>query len=74
MQLEVVVKKSQYKKCARCWNRRKEVGENKYFPDLCERCWNVVADIELESTEKAMPECKKCGEKHWTFQKCKDAE
>jgi isoleucyl-tRNA synthetase len=45
--MKITVEKSQYKKCVRCRNHRKEVGENEYFPDLCQRCWNVVADMEL---------------------------
>jgi isoleucyl-tRNA synthetase len=36
------VTKTAYKKCARCWRYRPEVGESAAHPDLCERCEKVV--------------------------------
>jgi len=35
---------SGYEICGRCRLKRPEVGHNKYFPDLCQRCWNVIID------------------------------
>jgi isoleucyl-tRNA synthetase len=29
-------------KCPRCWNYSETVGNNKEFPELCERCYNVM--------------------------------
>ena len=39
------VTKTAYKKCARCWRYRPEVGESAAHPDLCDRCENVVARV-----------------------------
>jgi isoleucyl-tRNA synthetase len=36
------VKKTSYKKCARCWRHRPTVGASKAHPDLCDRCESVV--------------------------------
>jgi isoleucyl-tRNA synthetase len=36
--LEVLVRGSQYKKCARCWHHTNDVGGNPDHPDLCGRC------------------------------------
>ncbi len=42
--LKISIRKTQYKKCERCWQRRPEVGtlEN---PELCYRCLEVVKEI-----------------------------
>lgn len=41
--LLVQIEKSEAPKCARCWQRRLDVGENKAHPELCGRCVvNVV--------------------------------
>lgn len=34
----VNVEEAEGKKCLRCWNRRKSVGKNPQYPDICERC------------------------------------
>ncbi|MFZ3375365.1 MAG: isoleucine--tRNA ligase [Chthoniobacterales bacterium] len=39
------VTKTGYKKCARCWRYRPEVGESAAHPDLCDRCEKVVARV-----------------------------
>jgi len=39
---EVKIEKARGKKCLRCWNWRKDVGKNKEFPDICERCAKVL--------------------------------
>lgn len=36
--LAIVVKASEHQKCARCWHRRADVGQNKEHPELCLRC------------------------------------
>ena len=41
--LNIIVKKSQYKKCIRCWNYRDTVGVNKNHPEICERCAKSVS-------------------------------
>ena len=36
--LRVVVKKSPYHKCVRCWHYREDVGSHKGHEELCGRC------------------------------------
>jgi isoleucyl-tRNA synthetase len=36
--LRVEVQASLAPKCARCWHRREDVGQNKEHPEICERC------------------------------------
>ncbi|KTC89076.1 isoleucine--tRNA ligase [Legionella cincinnatiensis] len=36
--ISIAVAASQYEKCARCWHRRSDVGQNEHHPDLCLRC------------------------------------
>src|SRR5207248_9755565 len=36
------VEKTAFAKCARCWRHRAYVGTSKTYPDLCDRCENVV--------------------------------
>ena len=38
----IIVKKSEGKKCERCWMYLKSVGKNSKHPTLCERCVSVV--------------------------------
>ena len=40
--LEVGTEKAEGRKCQRCWNFSKKVGEKKDAPDLCERCYDVI--------------------------------
>ncbi|MDD5195481.1 MAG: isoleucine--tRNA ligase [Candidatus Omnitrophica bacterium] len=37
-QYKIVINKASGQKCLRCWNRKDEVGNNKEFPQLCNRC------------------------------------
>jgi len=39
----VEVTASVFAKCARCWNRRADVGGDKAHPDVCGRCAGVLA-------------------------------
>ncbi|MCX7703130.1 MAG: class I tRNA ligase family protein, partial [Planctomycetota bacterium] len=39
------VKKTENSKCARCWRHLKDVGTEKKYPDLCQRCANVVEGL-----------------------------
>ena len=36
--LEIIVNKSAHKKCERCWHYSEDVGFNKSYIDICERC------------------------------------
>jgi isoleucyl-tRNA synthetase len=36
--------RSDYRKCARCWNRRPSVGQDPDHPELCERCVRAVRE------------------------------
>ncbi len=40
--IKVKVKKSEAKKCERCWRYLESVGQNSSHPDLCDRCASVV--------------------------------
>jgi len=40
--LQVAVRRAAGSKCERCWNYSTQVGQDKYFPSLCERCSPVV--------------------------------
>jgi isoleucyl-tRNA synthetase len=42
--LNFKVIKADGKKCARCWNYSKSVGENKLHPDVCERCLKFMLE------------------------------
>lgn len=39
----IVVNKSLYKKCTRCWHHRQDCGDDKKYLDLCSRCIENVA-------------------------------
>jgi isoleucyl-tRNA synthetase len=41
----VQVKKAEGKKCDRCWNYSKYVGEDHNYPSVCERCSGVLKEI-----------------------------
>ena len=45
--LAILVRKSEYEKCDRCWHHRPEIGQNILHKDLCSRCIeNVTGDGE----------------------------
>jgi len=45
--LAILVRKSEYKKCDRCWHHRPEIGQNILHEELCSRCIeNVTGDGE----------------------------
>jgi len=44
--LEVTVQKADGRKCERCWNYSTHVGENARYPMVCERCTEVLNEIE----------------------------
>jgi isoleucyl-tRNA synthetase len=41
----VLVEKSTYPKCERCWNQRASVGSDPAYPTLCGRCSGVLAQM-----------------------------
>jgi isoleucyl-tRNA synthetase len=43
--IKVQALKAEGKKCARCWNYSVHVGQDKDYPDLCERCAPIVRKI-----------------------------
>jgi len=46
--VKVLVQKSAYQKCVRCWHYREEIGVNPQHPELCGRCVdNVVGAGEV---------------------------
>ena len=42
--LDVIVERTENKKCERCWVYFPEVGKNSEFPDLCVKCINVIKE------------------------------
>lgn len=48
--LSIEVKVAEGQKCARCWNRRIEVGKDEKHPELCRRCVEAIADLQLGGT------------------------
>ncbi|MDT4965504.1 MAG: isoleucyl-tRNA synthetase [Acidobacteriota bacterium] len=44
----VSVERAEGKKCERCWNYSTRVGESQRYPTACERCVEVLAEIERE--------------------------
>ncbi|KTC65771.1 isoleucyl-tRNA synthetase [Legionella adelaidensis] len=46
----IAVKASSYEKCARCWHRIEDVGDNTEFPELCSRC---ISNISAQEEERA---------------------
>ncbi len=45
----VTAQKSSHQKCQRCWNYWPSVGKNEKYPDLCERCAEVVAELRIKN-------------------------
>ena len=41
--LQITVKKSPHQKCQRCWNYWPTVGKDQKYPDLCQRCVQVIS-------------------------------
>jgi isoleucyl-tRNA synthetase len=41
--MAILILKAEGVKCSRCWNWRDSVGKQKDFPELCDRCHEVVA-------------------------------
>jgi isoleucyl-tRNA synthetase len=44
--VRVDVKKADGAKCERCWNYSTQVGEDKAYPTVCERCSAVLKGLE----------------------------
>ena len=41
---EIIVERTNYKKCQRCWGYFSEVGQDIEFPDLCNKCIKVIKE------------------------------
>jgi len=46
--VSVIVEKADGKKCSRCWNFSITVGENKNYPDACQRCQEILKPVKGE--------------------------
>ncbi len=44
-ELQIHITKVKWEKCVRCWNYSTHVGTSKHYPDLCERCENIVQKL-----------------------------
>jgi isoleucyl-tRNA synthetase len=42
---QITADRSPYAKCERCWNYRKSVGESAQHPSLCDRCVQVIEEL-----------------------------
>src|SRR6266481_5022829 len=51
--LRVEVSKAPGQKCERCWNYSEQVGASERYPTVCERCLEVLEEIEQEQTASA---------------------
>jgi isoleucyl-tRNA synthetase len=52
---QIEVSRADGKKCERCWNYSTRVGENARYPTVCERCSEVLVEIEGDgSASKAV--------------------
>lgn len=40
--VSITVKKSEHKKCERCWNFSENIGKNADYPVLCDRCIKIL--------------------------------
>jgi isoleucyl-tRNA synthetase len=47
--LFIKVRVAESSKCERCWNYRKEVGKVDKYPTLCNRCANVIEQVESQN-------------------------
>jgi isoleucyl-tRNA synthetase len=41
--VSIAVTASSYEKCARCWHRRADVGQDLHHPELCLRCVGTIS-------------------------------
>ncbi|CEG56453.1 isoleucine--tRNA ligase [Legionella fallonii] len=46
--VSIAVAASTFEKCARCWHRRSDVGQNKEHPELCLRCVGNISGQDEE--------------------------
>ncbi|HUT86194.1 MAG TPA: isoleucine--tRNA ligase [Elusimicrobiales bacterium] len=42
-ELEIEVRRAEGTKCPRCWQWKTDIGSSEKYPDLCERCANVMS-------------------------------
>ena len=48
VEIQIEIKVSTNQKCARCWQRREDVGVDKTHPELCGRCVTNVTTADGE--------------------------
>ncbi|TAL62572.1 MAG: isoleucine--tRNA ligase, partial [Legionella sp.] len=46
--MSIAVLASEFEKCARCWHRRPDVGQDQQHPELCIRCVGNISGNEEE--------------------------
>ncbi|MCF7874495.1 MAG: isoleucine--tRNA ligase [Candidatus Omnitrophica bacterium] len=52
-EFNIEVKKAEGQKCIRCWNWKKDIGENKEFPQICTRCVKAIKEAGYEKKEQS---------------------
>jgi isoleucyl-tRNA synthetase len=50
--LTITISKAPGEKCERCWNYSTHVGEDKTYPTVCERCSQVLSEIEATAAKR----------------------
>jgi isoleucyl-tRNA synthetase len=46
--VSIAVTASTYEKCARCWHRRADIGQEQQHPELCLRCADTLSGVDEE--------------------------
>ncbi|MCF7873525.1 MAG: isoleucine--tRNA ligase [Candidatus Omnitrophica bacterium] len=52
----IEVKKAQGEKCIRCWNWKKDIGEDKNFPQICKKCIKAIKEAGYEKEKQSKEE------------------
>jgi isoleucyl-tRNA synthetase len=52
-EFSIEVKKAEGQKCIRCWNWKKDIGEDKEFPQICTRCVKAIKEAGYEKKEQS---------------------
>jgi isoleucyl-tRNA synthetase len=52
-EFNIEVKKAEGQKCIRCWNWKKDIGEDKEFPQICTRCVKAIKEAGYEKKEQS---------------------
>ena len=51
-QVHIIIEKAEGQKCGRCWNYKTSVGKSNEYPELCDRCRDIVQRMPAEKVNK----------------------